>query len=177
MLFYCWCCGKFPSACLCAMVLVEFCRQPAPPLDREMDAAAIPKNSLWKHRPRILIYVLYGSRCLIKCQWTLLLCEWASSLALFIRLIRSSSGGKFALYLTVCELCYVWRLVVVLPMYKNTLYFAPIPKKTHTHTVYKTFELHHSTRYPATDIHKMNLYIYINTQTNLNMCVHCNERK
>lgn len=136
MLFYCWCCGKFPSACLCAMVLVEFCRQPAPPLDREMDAAAIPKNSLWKHRPRILIYVLYGSRCLIKCQWTLLLCEWASSLALFIRLIRSSSGGKFALYLTVCELCYVcdvWLLFCLCTKIHCTLRRY---QKKHTHTLY-----------------------------------------
>lgn len=54
-------------ACVCAWV------------DGWMDAAAMPKNSLWKHRPRILICVLYGPRCLTRCEWTLV--KWASSLS------------------------------------------------------------------------------------------------
>lgn len=47
-----------------------------------MDAVAMPKNSLWKHRPRILIYVLYVPCCLTRCEWTLAI--WASSLSHFV---------------------------------------------------------------------------------------------
>lgn len=49
-------------------------------MDREMDAIAMPKeSSLWKHRPRILIYVLYASSMCLTKMW-MNSDKWASSL-------------------------------------------------------------------------------------------------